>query len=240
MKLSKLLSIAIASTVILVSCNNKKSSVKLKNDIDSLSYCIGVSIGENLSQADLPSFNTEVFKQAVEDALAKKSPKIAQEQANMFIQQYFGKLQVKNSEKNMKDGQEFLKKNKERSGVITTASGLQYEIVKEGTGSIPTKEDMVSINYKGTLVDGTVFDSSYDRGQPATFAVGGVIPGFTEALQLMKVGSKYKVYIPSELGYGSNVNPRGKIKPNSVLIFELELLSIEKPKADSKPAAGKK
>jgi len=120
-----------------------------------------------------------------------------------------------------------LKKNKERKGVITTASGLQYEVLKEGTGPHPTKDDMVSIHYKGMLIDSTIFDSSYERGQPVTFAVGGVLPGFTEALQLMTVGSKYRVWIPSELGYGPNGNPRGGIKPYSVLVFEIELLSID-------------
>jgi FKBP-type peptidyl-prolyl cis-trans isomerase len=234
MKFKSVLSVLVLSSIIMMSCNNKKSSVKLRNDVDSISYCFGVLIGQNLQELDIPSFNSEIFKQAVTEAIAKQDPKIKPENANMFIQQYLNKLQVKNSEKNLKEGQEFLKKNKERKGVISTASGLQYEVEKEGTGAFPTKDDMVSIHYKGTLIDGTVFDSSYDRGQPASFAVSGVIPGFTEALQLMKVGSKYKLYIPSELGYGVNVNPRGKIKPNSVLIFDMELLSIEPSKAEAK------
>lgn len=234
MKFKSVITVVALSSIIMMSCNNKKSSVKLRNDIDSVSYCFGVLIGQNLQGLDLPSFNAEIFKQAVNEAIAKQDPKIKPEDANTIIQEYIGKTQAKNNEKYLKEGAEFLKKNKERKGVITTASGLQYEVEKEGTGVMPTKDDMVSIHYKGTMIDGTVFDSSYDRGQPASFAVGSVIPGFTEALQLMKVGSKYKVYIPSELGYGANVNPRGKIKPNSVLIFELELLSIEAPKAEVK------
>ncbi len=213
--------------LLIASCNNKKSSVTLKNETDSISYCIGLSIGENLKQADLPSFNTEVFRKAIEEVLANKETKIKLENAGMYIQQYFTKLQMEQSAKNLKEGQEFLKKNKEQKGVVTTSSGLQYEVLKEGTGPHPTVNDMVTIHYKGTLIDGTVFDSSYEKGEPATFAVGGVIPGFTEALQLMTVGSKYRVWIPSELGYGASGNPRGKIKPNSVLVFEIELLSIE-------------
>jgi FKBP-type peptidyl-prolyl cis-trans isomerase len=234
MKCKKVLSAIVISSIILMSCNFNKSSVKLRNDVDSISYCLGVYMGQNLKEADLPSFNIEVYKQAIAEALAKQEPKIKPEVASAFIQNYFSKLQVKTGEKNLKEGVDYMKNNKNRKGIITTASGLQYEVVKEGTGAIPTKDDMVTIHYKGTLIDGTVFDSSYDRNQPASFAVSGVIPGFTEALQLMKVGSKYKIYIPSELGYGANVNPRGKIKPNSVLIFEMELLSIDPKKTEAK------
>jgi len=219
--------VVLLGAIVLTSCNKKPSSVKLKNDIDSLSYCIGVSIGENLKQAELPSFNTEVFRKAVEDVLSKRETAIKPENAGMYIQEYFTKLQMEQGQKNKQKGEEFLKKNKERKGVITTASGLQYEVLKEGTGPHPTQDDMVSIHYKGMLIDSTIFDSSYERGQPLTFAVSGVIPGFTEALQLMTVGSKYRVWIPSELGYGPNGNPRGGIKPYSVLVFEIELLSID-------------
>jgi FKBP-type peptidyl-prolyl cis-trans isomerase len=232
MKFSKVLIALIVATVVLFSCNSKKSSVKLRNETDSLSYCIGVLVGQNLKEADFPSFNTEIFKQAVAEAIAKQDPKIKPENAQMFLQTYSQKLQATNSEKNIKEGQEFLKTNKNKKGVVTTASGLQYEVIKEGTGAQPTKDDMVSIHYKGTTIDGKLFQSSYDSGQPVSFSVGAVIPGFTEALQLMKVGSKYKVYIPSELGYGANP-PRGSnIKPNSVIIFEMELLSIEAPKKE--------
>jgi len=219
--------VVLLGAIVLTSCNKKSASVKLKNEIDSLSYCIGVSIGENLKQAELPSFNTEVFRKAVEDVLAKRETAIKPENAGMYIQEYFTKLQMEQDQKNKQKGEEFLKKNKERKGVITTASGLQYEVLKEGTGPHPTKDDMVSIHYKGMLIDSTIFDSSYERGQPVTFAVGGVLPGFTEALQLMTVGSKYRVWMPSELGYGPNGNPRGGIKPYSVLVFEIELLSID-------------
>lgn len=229
--MKKLFIILAIAAVAFSSCDKKKnSSIKLKSDIDSVSYCIGVSFGTQLKDADLPDFNTEIFKKAVEETMAGKEAKMDQQQIGMFMQAYFSKMQAQKSEKNLKEGQDFLAKNKEKAGVITTASGLQYEVITEGTGAVPTIDDMVSVHYKGSLIDGEVFDSSYDRNQPISFAVSGVIPGWTEALQLMKVGSKYKVYIPSELGYGANPNPRSKIKPNSVLIFEMELLGIE-PKA---------
>jgi len=210
-----------------ISCN-KKSNVKLTNESDSVSYCIGVSVGENLKEANIPSFNNEAFARGVADVLNKKDLKVKIEDVNNYLNNYFAKLQQQQMEQNLKEGQDFLAKNKERKGVITTPSGLQYEVLKEGTGPQPGKDDFVKIHYKGTLIDGTVFDSSYDRNEPASISVGGVISGFSEALQLMKVGSKYKIYIPSELGNGPNVNPRSKIKPNSVLIFEVELLSIDK------------
>ncbi|HOK52512.1 MAG TPA: FKBP-type peptidyl-prolyl cis-trans isomerase N-terminal domain-containing protein, partial [Bacteroidales bacterium] len=127
MSIKKLFIVVVLGSIVFASCNQKSSSVKLKNDIDSLSYCIGVSIGENLKEADLPSFNTEVFRKAVEDVLAKRETKIKPENAGMYIQEYFTKLQMEQGMKNLKEGQEFLKKNKEKKGVITTASGLQYE-----------------------------------------------------------------------------------------------------------------
>lgn len=229
MKLSKFfIGLALASLMI-VACNKKQSSVKLKNDVDSMSYCIGVSMGSQLKDIEIPKFNHNVFAKAVEDIMAGKEAGMTQEQIGQYLNAYFMKLQTQTSEKNLKEGQEFLNKNKERKEVKTTASGLQYEVIKEGTGATPKLDDMVNVHYKGTLINGESFDSSYDRNQPVTFNVSGVIPGWTEALQLMKVGSKYKVYIPSELGYGAQP-PRGsKIKPNSVLIFEMELLSIEAP-----------
>ena len=230
MKLSKLLIGLSIASLVMVSCNKKKS-VSLKNDIDSVSYCIGVSMGKQLKEADLPSFNNAIFAKAFEEVLAGKEATMTQEQIGQFLNTYFMQLQTKVSEKNIKEGQDFLAKNKERKDVKTTASGLQIEVIKEGSGAIPKLEDMVSVHYKGTLVNGDVFDSSLERNQPVSFAVSGVIPGWTEALQLMKVGSKYKIYVPSELGYGANPNPRSKIKPNSVLIFEMELLSIDKPSA---------
>jgi FKBP-type peptidyl-prolyl cis-trans isomerase len=142
-------------------------------------------------------------------------------------------LQAKQGEKNLQEGKDFLKANGVKTGVKTTASGLQYEVIKDGTGPQPKADDNVTVNYTGTLIDGTVFDSSIERGQPAQFPLNRVIPGWSEAIQLMKVGAKYKVYIPSELGYGMQAPQGSKIKPNMALIFEIELLSIDPKTQDN-------
>ena len=143
----------------------------------------------------------------------------------MLIQDYFVELSQKKSQEAISAGQAFLDENGKKEGVTTTASGLQYEVLTNGTGATPIESDQVTVHYHGTLVDGTVFDSSVERGQPATFPVNGVIPGWVEALQLMNVGSKYKLYIPSDLAYGER-GAGGSIGPNETLIFEVELLSI--------------
>jgi len=178
--------------------------------------------------------NMKAFEKAFTDAYNGKPAAITEEQANQFMRQYFASLQMKSASENIAKGQKFLDENKKKAGIKITASGLQYEVIKEGTGPIPTLEDNVTVHYTGTLIDGSVFDSSIANGKPASFPVKGVIPGWTEILQLMKTGSKYKVYIPSELAYGAQGNGR-TIKPNSVLIFEMELLSVD-PKPASTPA----
>ena len=156
----------------------------------------------------------------------------------MKLQEMAMKKQSEEADKNKAKSAEFLEKNKTAEGVKVTASGLQYIVVSEGTGAIPTKTDTVKCHYKGTLITGEQFDSSYDRGQPAEFPVGGVIPGWTEALQMMKVGSKYKLFIPPELAYGASGRPG--IPPNSALVFEVELLDIVKAAAAPAPAPAKK
>ena len=239
MKLSNIVLAAVVALVTMASCSKFQSGSKLKNEADSVSYCIGISVGNSLKEADLPTFNSAAFAKAIDEVLAKQKTKLDPQGANMFLQAYFQKLQEKKSASALKEGSEFLAKNKERKEVKTTASGLQYEVMKEGTGATPKADDMVSVHYKGTLLDGTVFDSSIDRGQPAQFKVNQVIPGWTEALQLMKVGSKYKIYLPSELGYGARPDPRSKIKPNAVLTFEVELLSIDAPKPEAANAKKK-
>ncbi|HWU43703.1 MAG TPA: FKBP-type peptidyl-prolyl cis-trans isomerase, partial [Bdellovibrio sp.] len=158
--------------------------------------------------------------------------------AMMKLQEMAMKKQQEQADKNAKSGKDFMDKNKTAAGVKTTASGLQYITEKEGTGASPKKEDVVKVHYKGTLMNGEQFDSSYDRGQPAEFPVGGVIPGWTEALQLMKVGGKAKLFIPPELAYGPQGRPG--IPPNSVLIFEVELMDIVKADAGKKAEIGKK
>jgi FKBP-type peptidyl-prolyl cis-trans isomerase len=232
MKFLKYVAIAALVAVSFTSCKKKIGSATLKNESDSLSYCLGVAIGANMKNMDVPTLDTKIFALTVNEMIAGKDPSITPEKANEFLNKYFMALQVKSGEKNKKDGEAFLAKNKERKEVITTKSGLQYEVLKEGNGAIPKIDDVVSVNYKGTLIDGTVFDSSYDRNEPASFEVGKIIPGWVELLQIMKVGSKYKAYIPSELAYGPR--PSGKIKANSTLIFEIELLKIEPKDAKAK------
>ncbi|QDK46135.1 hypothetical protein DOM22_13670 [Bdellovibrio sp. ZAP7] len=210
--------------------------VKLDTDIKKASYAIGQQIGGNLKQQNI-DFDSDALAQALKDASAGKNEMTKEDMqaAMMKLQEMAMKKQQEAAETNAKAGKDYLEKNKTAAGVKTTASGLQYIIEKEGTGAQPKKEDVVKVHYKGTLTNGEQFDSSYDRGQPAEFPVGGVIPGWTEALQLMKVGSKAKLFIPPELAYGPSGRPG--IPPNSVLVFEVELMDIvkaEKPAAKAK------
>jgi FKBP-type peptidyl-prolyl cis-trans isomerase len=198
---------------------------------EKASYIIGTNIGGNLKQLGT-HFQREAFLKGLEEAMASKKSALTEAQ----IQETMGEFQkvmmeeeqkqmAEKGKKNVEEGAAFLKTNGSREGVTTTASGLQYEVMKAGEGAKPKASDEVTVHYHGTLIDGTVFDSSVDRGQPATFPLGGVIPGWTEALQLMPVGSKYKIFLPSALAYGERGSPPD-IGPNSVLVFEVELLKI--------------
>jgi len=189
-------------------------------DKDKYNYCIGLNIGFNLSQQKVEP-NPEVLIAGIKDAIAGK-PQLTPDQ----IKEVMTKLEKATGEKNKTEGAKFLEENKKKSGVKTTASGLQYKVEKEGTGAQPKPTDMVTVNYRATLIDGSEFDSSYKRGQPATFPVNGVIKGWTEALQLMRVGSKYQLFVPSNLAYGERA-VGAQIGPNSTLIFEVELLAIK-------------
>ncbi|MGZ3748277.1 MAG: FKBP-type peptidyl-prolyl cis-trans isomerase [Pseudobdellovibrionaceae bacterium] len=202
------------------------------------SYAIGQQIGGNMKQQNI-EIDSDIMAMAMKDAIKGDSKMSKEEiqQAMMKLQETAMKKQQEAGEENKKKGAEFLAKNKTAEGVKVTASGLQYKVEKEGEGKMPTKTDTVKAHYKGTLIDGTQFDSSYDRGQPAEFPVQGVIPGWSEALQMMKVGSKYKLFIPPELAYGASGRPG--IPANSVLIFEVELLDIVKPAADAHKEAAK-
>ena len=214
---------------------------EFKTPGEKLSYAIGMDVGTRMKdlQADI---DLKVFMRGLEDTMKGNKPLLTQEEAFQVKKEFFDKKkeeqEKKNKElgeKNLKEGQAFLDANKSKPGIVTTASGLQYQVLQEGTGPMPTDADKVSVNYKGTLLDGTEFDSSYKRGKPASFGVKGVIPGWTEALKLMKVGAKYKLFIPSNLAYGER--GAGKdIGPNSVLIFEVELISIEPQEAKPAPA----
>jgi len=225
---------ALVLTVGVAGCQNsgKKGEVKLVSKNDSVSYALGVLIGENNKQQmksapGVDQLNKEIMISAFEKAFMGDSVQIKPEKANAAIQAFFADVSKGEGEKNQKTGEEFLASNKAKSGVVTLPSGLQYEIIKAGTGSKPKPEDQVKCHYHGTTIDGKVFDSSVDRGEPAVFPVNRVIPGWTEALQLMPVGSKWKLFIPSALAYGEQ-GAGQDIKPNSTLIFEVELLEIVK------------
>ena len=194
-------------------------------EIDSLGYSLGVMLAQNLKAQGFEEVNTEAFSKGLQDALAGGELLINRAEAQMAVQNYMKEAQKKKFEGAIKEGKDFLEANGKKEGIITTESGLQYEIITEGEGPKPTSADKVKVDYRGALVDGTVFDSSYDRGEPATFGVTQVIKGWTEGLQLMSTGSKYKFYIPYNLAYGERGAPP-RIGPYSTLVFEVELLEI--------------
>ena len=205
--------------------NKSMSAQKLKNEIDSVSYSLGVNIGENIKN-QFPDVDLKNFESGIRDVLSeKKEPKIEGADAQKIIKKYFIKAQDKATKQRTEEGEKFLAENAKRKEVIVLESGLQYEILKNGNGPKPSLNDQVTTHYHGTLIDGTVFDSSVERGQPATFPVSGVIKGWTEALQLMEVGSKWKLFIPYNLAYGEK-GAGAQIGPYTTLIFEVELIKI--------------
>lgn len=225
---------ALVLTVGVAGCQNsgKKGEVTLASKNDSVSYALGVLIGESNKQQmkaapGVDQLNKEILIAAFEKAFMGDSVQIKPEAANASVQKFFAEISKVESDKELKAGEDFLAANKNKAGVVTLPSGLQYEIIKAGTGAKPTAEDQVKCHYHGTTIDGKVFDSSVDRGEPAVFPVNRVIPGWTEALQLMPIGSKWKLYIPAALAYGEQ-SPSQEIKPNSTLIFEVELLEVVK------------
>lgn len=195
--------------------------------MEKVSYALGLSLGNNLLSSGIKSLNIEKLAKGIQDVLEQKSPEISYEEAQNVINEFFMQLQEKSSEKTISEGRAFLEANGKRTEVSTLKSGLQYEILKEGNGSQPKASDKVKVHYHGTLIDGTVFDSSVRRGEPATFGVTQVIAGWVEALQLMQVGSKWKLYIPSNLAYGAQ-GAGQHIGPHTTLIFEVELIDIVK------------
>ncbi|MBK9401857.1 MAG: FKBP-type peptidyl-prolyl cis-trans isomerase [Bacteroidetes bacterium] len=231
MNLKKSLLPVLAVAFMVASCNaqNKKTDIKMSSTIDSVSYGLGVAIGNNLKNSGFDSVKVDIMSQALKEVFEGKAT-MKQEDADKIIQGYMAEKEKMKGQENVAKGKAFLEENKKKAGVQTTASGMQYIVMKEGTGAKPGLNDKVTTHYHGTLVDGTVFDSSVERGQPASFPVSGVIPGWTEALQMMPVGSKWKLFLPSELAYGER-GAGGKIGPNSVLVFEVELLSIDAPDA---------
>ncbi|MGB0165581.1 MAG: FKBP-type peptidyl-prolyl cis-trans isomerase [Luteibaculum sp.] len=204
---------------------DKNEAYELATELDSLSYSLGVSVSSNLLSQDIDTLSAGALIQAIKDNLVDKNTKISENDARNIVTEYFKKLQEQQELQVKQAGKEFLEKNAKREGVVSLPSGLQYEIIKEGTGDkTPEITDRVKVHYHGTLIDGTVFDSSVQRGSPAQFPVNGVIRGWVEALQLMKPGAKWKLYIPYDLAYRDR--SAGKIPAFSTLIFEVELLEI--------------
>jgi len=199
----------------------------MTEEINAVSYCVGMSIAGSLMQQDLETINPVVLAEAIAEAFAGQQPKYTPEEANAIIQRYLQRIGEDKFAAIKDEGEQFLAANKAKAGIHTTDSGLQYEVISEGTGEKPNATDTVDVHYHGTLIDGSVFDSSIERGTPATFGVHQVIKGWTEALQLMPVGSKYRLYIPQDLAYGANPHPGGPIKPYMTLIFDVELLAIQ-------------
>lgn len=201
------------------------TTLNAQEEMDSLSYSLGILMAQNLQSQGFEELKAESMSSAISDVLNGQTPKISAQEANMILQQYMMKKQEAQHGEAIAEGEAFLKANGEREGVVTLPSGLQYEVLTAGDGPKPTDTSKVKVHYHGTLINGTVFDSSVDRGEPATFGVGQVIAGWTEGLQLMPQGSKWKLFIPAELAYGAR-GAGGKIGPYATLIFEVELLEI--------------
>jgi FKBP-type peptidyl-prolyl cis-trans isomerase FklB len=223
--MKRILGIVVAVVIVLSSCKHTASNVSLKSETDSLSYIIGVYFAAQVKN-DVSELNVDAVAKGFDEYYKVDTFKMNPTEINAELNKLFGKLQKRAADKNKVESQKMLDENKKKSGVVTLPSGLQYKVEKEGTGPMPDSSDVVNINYTGRLTNGEEFDSNAKTGQPAKFPVTGVIPGFTQALLKMKVGSKWKVFIPSELAYGEQ-GTRGKIKSNMALIFDLELLSIE-------------
>lgn len=224
---------ALSLSVIACAKKAEQASTDLNSEQQKFSYSIGANFGRQLEPAK-GELDVKALEKGLEDSLAGAPLKLddkAREEVVRTVAQRIQQKQVaerqKAGEKNQAEGEKFLADNKQKPDVKTTASGLEYTVIEEGHGASPTAQDTVTVNYKGTLLDGSTFDSSYDRGQPATFALSNVIPGWTEGLQLMKTGGKYKFFVPAALAYGER-GPSPQIGPNSVLIFEVELISVQK------------
>ncbi len=193
--------------------------------MDKFSYAIGLGIGQNLKSMGADGIAVNDFAQAIKDVLEGNETAISHQEARDIVNDFFAEIEAKMSAASMEQGQAFLSENAKKANVVTLPSGLQYEILTEGTGKMAKATDRVKCHYEGTLIDGTLFDSSYKRNEPAVFGVNQVIPGWVEALQLMPEGSKWKLYIPSNLGYGAQ-GAGEMIPPHSTLVFEVELIEV--------------
>jgi FKBP-type peptidyl-prolyl cis-trans isomerase FklB len=223
--------IIILAFLFLVSQVNAQDNLVLKNQKDKMSYIIGMDIGNNLKKQSI-DVEPNILAKGVKDALTGGKPLLTEQEIRETMTAFQNEMRVKQevvARKNKEQGDAFLAENKKKEGVKTLQSGLQYKVIKVGVGKKPKLNDYVTTHYRGTLIDGTEFDSSYKRGQPATFQVSGVIPGWTEALQLMETGAKWQLFIPPNLAYGER-GSGGVIGPNATLIFEIELISIQEKK----------
>jgi FKBP-type peptidyl-prolyl cis-trans isomerase len=227
MKSLNLFTLIAIAAILVSSCSSSKVDVKLKTDVDTMSYALGINMADNLKRMEITNVNALALAQGIQEGIAEKEGIMTNEEAIAFLNEYLTKIQDVKAEENLAEGKKFLEENAKKDGIIIDESGIQYQIITEGTGISPKVEDIVKVNYRGTLIDGTEFDSSYGRGEPAEFQLGRVIMGWQIGLQKMKVGGKYMFYIPAELAYGKNVRQGGPIKPNSVLIFEVELLDVK-------------
>jgi FKBP-type peptidyl-prolyl cis-trans isomerase FklB len=226
--------IAVALSIALVAgCVNAGDNTALKSEKDKVSYSIGLNIGNNFKSQSV-DINSDILAKGIKDALSGSKPLMTETEIQETMAAFQKEMNAKQAErikelaeKNKKEGEAFLAENKKKNEVKTTASGLQYKIIKAGNGPKPKATDTVAVNYRGTLIDGKEFDSSYKRGEPASFPLNGIIPGWTEAMQLMPVGSKWQLFLPPALAYGERGSGR-EIGPNATLVFEVELLSINK------------
>ena len=198
---------------------------KLTGELERFSYALGMSVASNLIKSGVKTINPEAFVQAVNDTYIGEMPVLMPDEANKILESFMEKTNQNVANGNLEAGLEFLAGNASQKGVVELPSGLQYKVLKEGDGDLPSLTDEVKCHYHGSLIDGTVFDSSVERGQPAVFPVNGVIQGWVEALQLMSVGSKWRLYVPPEMGYGEQ-GAGGVIGPNATLVFDVELLEI--------------
>ncbi len=220
--------VAVLGVVLLA---NQLSAQDLKSQKEKMSYIIGMDMGKNLKNQSI-DIDQAAFARGIKDALSGGKSSLTDEEIRQTMTVFQKEMMAKNQalgEKNRKEGEAFLAGNKKKQGVITLPSGLQYKVINAGKGRKPKPTDTVTVHYRGTLIDGTEFDSSYRRGQPATFPVNGVIPGWTEALGLMQEGAKWQIFVPSNLAYGER-GTGGQIGPNATLIFEVELVSIQEKK----------
>jgi FKBP-type peptidyl-prolyl cis-trans isomerase FklB len=245
-KMKKILVVVVGMLLVAGACSSafaEDSALTTKKD--KVSYALGMLVGKDFKGQNI-DLDTNVFMKGFNDSFSGAKPALTDEEMQKTMTEFQTEMKTKfeadrkaQAEKNKKEGDEFLAANAKKEGVKTTASGLQYKVLKEGAGAPPKATDSVKVNYKGTLIDGTEFDSSYKRGEPVTFKANQVIPGWTEALQLMKPGSKYEIFVPSKLAYGENGAGR-VIPPNATLIFEVELLEVNPLDAAKKTETPKK